>query len=192
MPATPSAAGSIGELTPRRERRSSAGDRCRRGSSPSTGRTGSIGPLKKNSPTLFIGLRQGVAGTVVAPRDGTLRERHEQRVIGRLAGRAVLAVVGVVGDRPAAVVGAGRHARWHVLVDRHQQDSARAGTSSRRSRCRAPICRSTSRLACARVGVLQVALHRRQAEQRHRRHGRRQDVREDRRAGLAGREAMLR
>ena len=116
-------------------------------------------------------LRQRVRHAIVPQPVRALRQRHVQAVIVRVADRRVLAVVGVDRIRPAAVVVAGRHARRHVLVDRHQQVAALqvliAG-ADRRALAELLLDLGARLL---RLGVLQVAIHRRQVGQRDQRHG---------------------
>ena len=96
------------------------------------------GPAEEELADVVLGLRQRVAGPVVAPARRPLRERHQQRR-GRSTSPAdgYWLLLAYSGIGPAAVVGAGGHARRHVLVDRHQQPVAPQVRSSRRSPCRA-------------------------------------------------------
>ena len=110
---------------------------------------GSIGELKKNSPTLFIGLRQRVADAVVAPRGRPLRrttragrDRSTRRPTSTGCcwrrsgfGRQPLLVPAATHDGTFWLIDISRLLAAHVL-------------SSRRSRVpSAPTCRSISTLA---------------------------------------------
>ena len=112
-----------------------------------------------------------------------------ETVIGRQAGRRVLAVVRVIGIGPAAVVGARRDTARHVLVDGHQQPfAADVVISGADGAARADLLLDLD-AALARVGALQLPVHRRQTWQRAGRYAAREDRGEDRRRGLCGRQA---
>ena len=98
-----------------------------------------------------------------------------QALVVRLTDSAVVVIVRVSRIRAAAVVGASRHARGHVLVDRHQQLLALEVLIAD-ARNQAPAQRVLEfEVGLLRIRVLQVLVHRLDRDER----GRRQTVGQD-------------
>ncbi len=155
------------------------------GAAPVLHHVGGVGRrAEERLPEVVHRFGQRIADPQRRPVPRPLQERHVQAVVVRLAGPPVLAVVHVLRDRTAPVVGARRHAGRHVLVDRHQQVlTAQVLVADRQHAAPAERLLDLD-IGLRRIGVLQALVHRRDRDERRRRQAIRQDVGKHRRTSL--------